>query len=99
VRSPRTHPVFASGTTNRRPFNRRPFGIGDQGKVREEGCVPEFELPRNLVRDVAEHARASSASAAWMADLPLIVDDPRGAVPTTGYVGGDGIVSVASSGT
>jgi streptomycin 6-kinase len=38
-------------------------------------AVPEFEMPRDLVRDVAEHAEASSARAAWMADLPLIVDD------------------------
>jgi hypothetical protein len=36
--------------------------------------VPEFEMTRDLVRDVAEHAEASSACAAWMADLPLIVD-------------------------
>ena len=34
-----------------------------------------FELPQNLVREMAERDAASSARRAWMVDLPWIVDD------------------------
>lgn len=34
-----------------------------------------FELPRNLVRNVEAHDDSGSARHAWMADLPLIVDE------------------------
>lgn len=47
---------------------------GDAGPIVEDACVSDLELPRNLVSAVEEHD-AGSARRAWVAALPLLVDD------------------------
>ena len=41
----------------------------------DTGGVSEFELPGNLVAAAEEYDDPSSARHAWMADLPLIVEE------------------------
>jgi hypothetical protein len=40
----------------------------------EDASVSELEMPQNLVRAL-EHDDGRSARRAWMADLPVVVDD------------------------